>query len=240
MSQADGIQLTMKLHGAPKVHVAGTRPVSLRGHLTIAFIATLITGAQTARSRPWLVDTLWSDASAERGRANLRQLLHSLRISLETDFELIFDTSPDRVALRAGVVTCTGGPEDGAFLEGIDLAQEGFEDWLRAQRQKSPALPRKTEAAPACDTEGHSVPRIMVLPFAELADRALSLSARDPRRPFFETLAAGSYVAGGRYPEAVEMAEASLRINPLHLSAHRCRVIGLYLFGRGRRPRDGT
>jgi tetratricopeptide (TPR) repeat protein len=66
------------------------------------------------------------------------------------------------------------------------------------------------------------------------------LSPRDPRRPFFQTLSAGSYVAGGRYEEAVEMAEASLRHNPFHLSAHRCRVIGLQLAGREGEARNAA
>ena len=66
----------------------------------------------------------------------------------------------------------------------------------------------------------------------KLTERGYSLSPFDPREPFFQTLSAGSYVAGGQYGKAVEMAEASIRRNPRHLSAHRCRVLGLQLGNR--------
>ncbi|MEO0829980.1 MAG: hypothetical protein AAFY03_05915, partial [Pseudomonadota bacterium] len=71
-----------------------------------------------------------------------------------------------------------------------------------------------------------------------LTERGQTLSPRDPRRPFFQALAAGSYVAGGQYEKAVAMADGAIRHNPMHLSAHRARVIALQLGGRGAQARE--
>jgi tetratricopeptide (TPR) repeat protein len=73
-----------------------------------------------------------------------------------------------------------------------------------------------------------------------LTERGYALSPCDPREPFFQTLSAGSYVAGGQYGKAVEIAEASLRRNPRHLSAHRCRVLGLQLGSRDAEARSAA
>ncbi|MEO1308367.1 MAG: tetratricopeptide repeat protein, partial [Pseudomonadota bacterium] len=66
----------------------------------------------------------------------------------------------------------------------------------------------------------------------DLTESAYRLSPRDPRKTFFDGISAGCHVAGGRYSRAIDLAEAALQHNPLHLSAHRSRVIALQLDGQ--------
>jgi DNA-binding SARP family transcriptional activator/TolB-like protein len=56
-------------------------------------------------------------------------------------------------------------------------------------------------------------------------DRALRLSPLDPRRSYFEAMAAGAELAAGRYDRAIEFATRSLRANRLHASALRTLAI---------------
>ena len=110
-----------------------------RGRKACALVAMLALSPDHQRTRVWLQDKLWGSRGAEQGAASLRQSLSEIRralggnqavlvsdrylLSLEgTQFELDLD---QRVAVR---------PE-AELLEGLDLGEEGFEDWLRSQRQ---------------------------------------------------------------------------------------------------------
>ena len=159
------VQLTLKLYGAPHVRIADGVSKPVTGARSIGLIALLATGGAMQRSRAFLIDLLWTDNPPDRARANLRQLLHSLRGNFGDGFDQIFDISRGHVGLRPNCVNLLGGSADGPFLEGLDLAQEGFEDWLRAKRLEQPE-----SAVPVVQTlpSARSIhPRIMVLPFSE-------------------------------------------------------------------------
>ncbi len=172
MSDREQTHLTVSLYGAPVIRLSGEEDRTVTGARNIGLIALLATAPDMRRSRAFLVDTLWSDSTPERGRANLRQLLHALRQTLGAQFQETFDIARDSIALRADHVHLTGQHGDGVFLEGIDLAQEGFEDWLRTQRCDQPddAGSRVVDD----DRPLSFLPRIMVVPFAELSETAPS------------------------------------------------------------------
>ena len=67
---------------------------------------------------------------------------------------------------------------------------------------------------------------------AEAAELAMRLSPLDPRRSYFESLAAGSHLMDGRYDRAIELASASLRANQLHVSTLRVLAIAQWHSGR--------
>jgi TolB-like protein len=67
---------------------------------------------------------------------------------------------------------------------------------------------------------------------AEAAELALRLSPLDPRRSYFESLAAGSQLMDGRYDRAIELASASLRANRLHASTLRVLATAQWHSGR--------
>lgn len=97
-------------------------------------IALLACAPGMTRSRTWLIDTLWGRAGQHQGRASLRQALFTLKKNLGNDFGLLFVVTPDRVGLREDAIAIEGSPSQGEFLEGMDIGEDGFEDWLRNAR----------------------------------------------------------------------------------------------------------
>lgn len=158
--------LSLSLHGAPSATLLGAVKREVTGARNLALIAVLATAPGMKRSRGFLADTLWSDNTEVRARANLRQLLHALGKAMGPAFDEIVDVGRDYVALRPERVILENGSKDGAFLEGIDLRQEGFEEWLRAERLARPEQGRGTDLDAAVYAET-LLPRIMVLPFGE-------------------------------------------------------------------------
>ena len=161
MTDMQDIHLRVRLYGAPEVRMADQR---ITGARNVALIALLVMAPDMRRSRACLVDMLWSGSAPDRRRANLRQLLHALRQSVGPVFDVVFDNDRDVVALRKGCVALSGTPGDGMLLEGIDLAEDGFEDWLRTERSQW-AEPYRVELA---NDRVSILPRVMVVPFGEL------------------------------------------------------------------------
>ena len=97
-------------------------------------IALLATAPGMRRSRVWLQDKLWSDRGRAQGAGSLRQALCDIRHALGNCAPALVS---DRmtVSLDASQVHVIGPPEaPGEFLEGIDVRDPEFEDWLREQR----------------------------------------------------------------------------------------------------------
>jgi len=66
----------------------------------------------------------------------------------------------------------------------------------------------------------------------QAADRALRLSPLDPRRSYYECLAASAYCAANQFDRAIELGRRSLRVNRLHSSTVRSLTCSLALSGR--------
>jgi hypothetical protein len=85
----------------------------------------------------WLQDKLWSDRDAEQGSASLRQCLRRLRASMGKHADCLvtgcgwIGLDPVRVEVRTQAQSRHDAVE---FLEGLDIADPEFEDWLRDQR----------------------------------------------------------------------------------------------------------
>lgn len=109
-----------------------------------ALIALLATSPALRRSRPWLQDKLWSQSSSERGNASLRQTLTAIRKSLHEHGEILVASRLD-VSLNPDLVKVDWdkSPEgmERGFLEGIDVADPEFEDWLRTMRRSGRVRP---------------------------------------------------------------------------------------------------
>lgn len=65
----------------------------------------------------------------------------------------------------------------------------------------------------------------------ELAERASTLSPRDPQLYLFEVMRAAAYLVKGDYATACTIAERSLRANPRHYSSLRCLIVARQLAG---------
>ena len=102
-------------------------------------LALLATAPRLKRSRTWLQDKLWSDRGPEQGAASLRQCLTDIRATLGPHADFLRTEAgwvaldPDLTVVREEPVASLPGC-NAEFLEGLDVRDPEFEDWLRGQR----------------------------------------------------------------------------------------------------------
>jgi DNA-binding SARP family transcriptional activator/TolB-like protein len=154
-----------------------------------------------------------SDAGAEADRA-----LASAALALEAEPECSL-----ALAVDAHVQT--------HFRRRFDLAREGFARAVEANPNDSLAWLLKSTLH-TFQSEGRQAVGDTL--------RARRLSPLDPRRWYYETLAASANVAAGDYDEAVRLARSSIRGNRLHASTFRALVIALSLGGRSHEARQAA
>lgn len=132
-----------------------------RGRKTCALLALLALAPDKRRSRKWIQDKLWSDRANEQGSASLRQSLAEIRRCLGQDRNCLI--TDNYVVALATERVCIDVEEDsnflqhsifdGELLEGLDIRDPEFEDWLRDQRRR---IDSSSEAAPGeVDKNGH-------------------------------------------------------------------------------------
>ena len=178
--------LRIRLFGPFALSWAGGEEIDLRSAKLKALLALLATAPDGMRTRSWLQDMLWSLSGPLHGRASLRQALSNLRRELGAACDLIVSTTNETVRLRQTCFTVVGVPADGEFLEGLDIAEEGFSGWLREQRSApvipKAALPPATVAPPPPERHAANglanaaaevpssriVPIVAVIPFSSI------------------------------------------------------------------------
>jgi hypothetical protein len=138
--------LTINLIG--RFHAArgdGTE-VTPRGRKACALLALLALAPRKSRTRVWLQDKLWSDRAHEQAAGSLRQCLSEIRAAFGTDREILLSDNTaislnsnavaiDVDDLPRALATCAGAVGAPELLEGIDVRDEEFEDWLRTARR---------------------------------------------------------------------------------------------------------
>lgn len=160
---------------------AGDRNLTPRGKKAQGLLALLALAPRGQRTRVWLRDKLWSTSDEQKSASSLRQTVFELRKDLGALADEILDINRMSIGLRLDRVwidhsTVAEDPqqlhkleitEETELLEGIDVADEEFEDWLQMERQiwydKSTELleanprPAPTQPTPA-QTRGLLVP----------------------------------------------------------------------------------
>lgn len=117
----------------------------------VALIAQVAMARSGERSRTWLQDQLWGSRPPDQARASLRRELANLRAAINpADGPPLISADSMRVRLDLGRilvdvrlldrdvanVRAPSFTDLGELLEGIDIpGEDGFEDWLREQRQ---------------------------------------------------------------------------------------------------------
>ncbi|MDJ0828054.1 MAG: hypothetical protein QNJ16_21435 [Rhodobacter sp.] len=102
-------------------------------------VALLATGQNLSRSRAWLQAKLWSDRGRQQAAASLRQVLTELRKSLGDRADCLLADRKNVGFDPARVTVDTDG--GGEFLEGIDVQDPNFQDWLRVERSRHSGTP---------------------------------------------------------------------------------------------------
>ena len=120
------------------------------GRKAQALIALLALSPRGTRTRAWIRDKLWSDSTDERSSSSLRQTVFEIKKSLGdfADTYLAIDRYSiqlrlDRIWVDVRVLTDNPGNFDfdeefnkeSDLLEGIDVRDEEFEEWLLMERR---------------------------------------------------------------------------------------------------------
>jgi TolB-like protein len=146
-----GAPYRLKLLGAFGLYGPDGERVRVTSKKGMALIALVAMARGGERTRSWLQDQLWGSRPLEQGQASLRRELANLRAVLANDAaEPLLTADMVRVRLDLSQIEVDvrelesnladeariGAVDEGEFLEGLDLpGEEGFEDWLRSQRQ---------------------------------------------------------------------------------------------------------
>jgi len=134
-------QFKLGLIGVFRLEHRGRGEVAVSSRKARALLAVLALAPHGERSRVWLQDTLWSRSDRPEAQASLRRELSSIRQVLGELTDALLEMGRETIRLRlehCEVDALAGAAPSGAtLLEGLDLAgAEGFEDWLRAERQR--------------------------------------------------------------------------------------------------------
>lgn len=159
--------LSLKLFGPFHLSCDG-RDVEIRSRRSQAILAMLALSPSSAIARDRLAATLWPERAEEQARASLRQELSSLRSALGKDTGVLSaDSSIVRID-RSLLDHDFGSPNDGQFLEGLDLKSEPFDDWRReaeASLEQSRDAEKTQQAREADGQDIFRNPSILVMAF---------------------------------------------------------------------------
>lgn len=143
-------RLRIRLHGPFALWWDDGEEITLRGNKAAALMAMLVAAPDHKRTRAWLQEQLWGRSGAEHGRASLRQCLSAIKKTLGNNaYEAIFHTTNDSIGIRSEGFQLVGGPQDGVFLEGVEIASSGFINWLAEQRARPNPTPAQIERVAA-------------------------------------------------------------------------------------------
>ena len=147
-------RIHLRLFGGFDARLQDGRAAELRTRKAEGLLAYLASRPGEAYSRERLAAMFWGDAPESAARHSLRQALASVRGALRTDTKLLH-TDRDNVRLEASAVAvdvvafeelgnadttesliAAGDLYRGALLEGFNLREEPFENWLARERDR--------------------------------------------------------------------------------------------------------
>ncbi|MCB1470726.1 MAG: hypothetical protein KDK08_27045 [Rhizobiaceae bacterium] len=140
-------------------------------------LALLALSENGVRDRRWVQDKLWSGSDQDRGSASLRQELRYLRQLQEELGTTFLNIQPDSVRLDFDRVAVdvrirSIAPDGQELLEGLDIDDPEFEDWLRTERTRQDERNVElinTHTRPMDETRSHHArPRLYVADFEAL------------------------------------------------------------------------
>ena len=129
--------LTVNLFGPMQVLAPDGSDLTPPSQKSRAMIAMLLRSDGARRSRTWLAAHLWSESAREQAQASLRQTLREIRRSFGpwADAALVIDKFV--VGLNTQNIVAAGiGTADADFLEGLDVKDAEFEEWLTLERSR--------------------------------------------------------------------------------------------------------
>ncbi|MES0879949.1 hypothetical protein [Roseibium sp. SCP14] len=132
-----------------------------------AIFALLATAPHGCRSRTFLQETLWGASCYDTGRQSLRRALSDIKSALGPYFAELITTNNSEVTLNLSNVTFAGQPGQGVFLEGLDILEPQFLDWVEAIRN-NPEQIHALFRAPSASLPRPPVPTVTVMPLLSI------------------------------------------------------------------------
>jgi tetratricopeptide (TPR) repeat protein len=160
--------LKVRLVGVLSLQDETGRDCTPRGAKARGIISLLALAPEHRRTRRWIEAKLWSDRAPEQASGSLRQALMELRTALG-DASACLQSDREFVAF-AGLETDLGADPDASrvrlaagaeLLEGIDVRDPAYDDWLRDQRTHF--QPDSLHAPPPTTTLSEDHPGIPLL-----------------------------------------------------------------------------
>ncbi|WP_420011120.1 hypothetical protein [Tateyamaria sp.] len=133
-------KLEINLFGSCFVRRSGADSYEITGTKHKALFAILATAPFGRRTRSFLQDALWGASTFDSGRQSLRRAISDIKAVMGPDFDRLLTTTHSEITLDLQQVRFVGRPGSATFLEGLDIREEGFNDWLRSIRQNPSQL----------------------------------------------------------------------------------------------------
>ncbi|MEN0001947.1 MAG: hypothetical protein AAF940_13790 [Pseudomonadota bacterium] len=134
MAQA---KMQISLFGCCVMRTVGANATDITGKKQKAMIALLVDGVEGRRSRDFLAKTLWADSTydTERAKGVLRRTLADMRKAMGEDFAELFVTTNQDIQIKLERVEHVTFPADDMFLEGFEVHETAFKQWVAHKRQ---------------------------------------------------------------------------------------------------------
>jgi TolB-like protein len=165
--------LQINLFGACAVRSCENGAFEITGAKHKALFALLATAPFGRRTRAFLQETLWGVACYDTGRQSLRRALADIKALMGPAFGYLITSTNAEVTLDLSLVQFVGRPGQDTFLEGLEIRESGFQQWLAGIR----ANPSQLDGIFSLSSRAGSVailPTVAVLPFravtGEIAD----------------------------------------------------------------------
>lgn len=126
--------LEINLFGACVVRGKNLVDFELSGAKHQALIVLLATAPLGRRTRAYLQDTLWGTACYDSGRQSLRRALSDIKSIAGIAFSELLTATNSDITLDLSKVEFIGRPGGNDFMEGVDIKEERFNEWLQSVR----------------------------------------------------------------------------------------------------------
>lgn len=189
-----GLQYRLNVWGPFNLMAADGRSIRPPVRKCCALLAILALSDDHRQSRKWLQSCLWSESDDTQASGSLRQELARLKRLLGDAVQSDrLDIWLDAAQFSFDHLSGANIPVNAELLQGMDINDEGFEDWIRMQRQSYANRQTEVETDPNpviethrgtrrsrcavifdCRSEGGAEANVAALLFSELLNQKLN------------------------------------------------------------------
>lgn len=170
--------LEINLFGASTIRSCEAGRFEVAGAKHKALFALLATAPFGRRTRSFLQETLWGVACYETGRQSLRRALADIKAILGPVFAQVIASTNAEITLDLTRIHFVGHPRQGQFLEGLEIREAGFRQWLASIRTN----PAQLEGLFTFSKRGQTrsiLPVVAVLPFRAVSGEPNDITVGD-------------------------------------------------------------